>query len=233
MAVASSVAPNAVRDVNARFFGGEHYIGRLLCSDPRMEQVWKTLMKEGDAREKTSPKEFKDRLDSLRDIYRMEKWDTPTDGVLLPDQACASFFLATSIIIGVGNHAIKESNIQKELTRCQDAATLCREALCFPHRAANDPDLAAALSLSAAYFEEWAKILKNSNMNSPYLVERATGGSDDIRAQVRHVATVTREMFGSFMYRTVATAASVATGSAISWKQVANWCDDDLTLLSQ
>ena len=111
----------------------------------------------------------------------MEKWGTPTTGVSLTDQACASFFLSASIIFGVGNRAIKERDIQKELKPCQDAATLCREALFFPHRSANDPDLAGALSASATYFEEWIKIITNANMNSPYLVERATGDHDDMK----------------------------------------------------
>jgi hypothetical protein len=185
--------PEAVSRASAAL-GNEHYIGRLLCSDPRMGQVWKTLMAEGRNREVANPQEFKDRLASLLDIYQMEKWGTPTRGVSLTDQACASFFLAASNIFGVGNRAIKERDIQKELKRYQDAATLCREALFFPHRAANDPDLAGKLSASAAYFEEWIKIITTANMNSPYLVERAKGDHDDIRAQVRHVATVTRDI---------------------------------------
>jgi hypothetical protein len=232
MTVAPDVVPNIVRDVNAFFYGGEHTIGRPLCTDSRMGQVWETLMMEARNRELANPKEFKDRLDSLRDIYRIETWHAPTGGVSLADQACASFFLATSIIFGVGNHAVTESRIQKELKRLRDGAALCREALHSPHRAASDPELAAALAASAAYFEEWAKVLSNANMNSPYLVERATGDRDDTRVQVRHVATVTREIFGSFMYGTVATTASVAKGSSITWKNVENWCNDDLTLPS-
>jgi hypothetical protein len=34
------------------------------------------------------------------------------------------------------------------------------------------------------------------------------------------------------MYGTVATTASVAKGSSITWKNVENWCNDDLTLPS-
>ena len=227
-----TVVPDVVRDVNARFYEGNHYIAQRLCAESSMGEVWKTLGMEGRNRELAGPKKFKDRLDSLLGVYRMETWGAATDQISLADQACASFFLAASIIFGVGNHAVKESDVQKELKRYQDAVTLCSESLCSPHRATNDPDLAAALSASAAYFQEWIKIISNANMNSPYLVERATQGHNDVRAQVRHVATVTREIFGSFMYGTVATTASVAKGLLITTKSVENWCNHDLTLPS-
>jgi hypothetical protein len=167
--------PDAVRDVNTHFYGGEHYIGQRLLTDSRMGQVWKTLMKEGCARELANPEEFNDRLDSLPVDYRMKNWGAAADELSLAEQACASFFLATSIIFAVGNHAINDRDVRKELKRYQEAAKLCREALYFPHRAANDPGLAAHLAASAAYFEEREKFISNANMNSPYIVERARG----------------------------------------------------------
>jgi hypothetical protein len=241
-----TIAPDAVRDVNAHFYGGEHHIAVRLLADPLMKKVWKEILKESHTLEMADTQKFKDRLDSLPRPYRMETWGAPISSSLA-EQACASFFLATSIIFAErarflgdppqlrwvqGNSAIKESDIRKESERYENAAKACRDALLFPHRAASDPALAAALTASAVYFDEWIKVLKRSNMNSPYLVERETGGGDDLRAQVRHVATVTREMFGTFMYRTAATVSSVATGSAISWQNVKNWCKDDLTLPS-
>jgi len=224
--------PGAARDVSARL-GDEHCIGLRLRTNPRMRWVWRKLVSEGRKRELSNSKDFEDRLDSLPDLYRMEAWDAPTCGVSLAHRACAAFFLATAIIFAVRNQAVTESKVARELKRWRDGAALCREALHAPHRASVDRALSDALSASAAYFEGWAKVLTNANMNSTYLIERASGEErDDIRAQVRHVATVTREIFGSFMYGTVATAASTATGFPISPKDVENWCHDDLSLPS-
>jgi hypothetical protein len=105
-----TMTPDAVRDVNAHFYGGEHYIGRRLLDDPNMGQVWLALMSEGNDH---NPQSLEGRLDSLDGLYRMETWGAPTYGVSLADQACASFFLATSIVFGVGNHVVTESSIQR------------------------------------------------------------------------------------------------------------------------
>ena len=86
-----------------------------------------------------------------------------------------------------------------------------------------DQKIAHALETSAAYFEEWAKELSTANMNSPYLVKRASRARDHIRGLVRDVAVVAKKIYGSSMYGTVATAASAAACSDISLETVEDW----------
>jgi hypothetical protein len=215
--------PDAVRIANAHFYGGENCIGRRLLEDPNMGQVWQTLMREGRGH---IPKDFEDRLNSLHRDYRMETWvetwDAPMCDVLA-ERACASFFLATAITFSRKNPAVAESKLKSEVKRWRDGAALCREALEEIDVARGDPKTAQGLETSAAYFEKWAEVLTNSNMNSPYLVKRKSRGRDHIRGQVRDVAAVTRKIYGSFMCGTVATTASAATGLDISLKDVEDW----------
>jgi hypothetical protein len=226
--------PEAVLSVSASL-GSEHCVGALLTKDSRMQQVWKTLTDEGRKCEARDKEGFKLRLNSLLDRYRMEKWGQSIDGVSLTDRACASFFLATATVFAIGNPIVRARDIEKEVQRWRTGANLCREALQSPHRAIVVPQLAKALSESAAYFESWAALIETANANSPYHVRKVevsrTPGSNsnregnkNIRGQVCDVALTTREIFGSFLYGTVATAASVATGSPISAKRVENWC---------
>jgi hypothetical protein len=226
--------PEVIREVSSRL-GDEHCIGVLLRTDPRMRRVWQTLANEGRKRELSDPKGFRDRLDSLSERFLMETWGTPTHEVCLADRACASFFLATAIVFAIGNRTVREYDIRAEVQRWRAGAALCRGALQSPHRARVDPALQDALSAAAAYFEEWAELVEGANVNSPYRIgrasrERAPGGKKDvpgddhIRGQVREVAAVTEKIFGSFLYRTVATAATVATGSLISAGNVERWC---------
>jgi len=257
---------------------GEHDLRRRLLTDPRMEQVWRTLAIEGRKRERKLEIERKSKLNNLKwyeeedpfaflpEAYRMETWDAPTlrplaanpapeeleapgrigDTALFEyksrqasfaDRLCAAFFLATTIIFTVKNRTVRKYDIEREVRRWRAGASLCREALYSPHRAPIDPALHKALSASGAYFEEWAKFIETTSLNSPYLIERgsrnrAPGGSSDtfgddaIRGQVRALAEATRQIFGTILYRTVARAASVATGESISPKSVQNWCGD-------
>ena len=172
MTAAPEGMPDAVRDVHARFFEGTHYIGALLFSDPRMRQVWQTLIAEGRKRETKDPKDLKARLSSLHPSYRMETWDASTAGVSDSERASASFFLAAAIIFARENATIKEQDIKQEAERWRAGAALCREAIYSPHRARVDPALADALRTLAAYFEEWAKFIQTASAGSPYLIGR-------------------------------------------------------------
>ena len=99
MSAARDYLPNAIRELNACFCGGENTIGQRLCTDHRMQQVWKTLTTEG-TREAEDREKFERRLNSLPKRYRQETWDPDQSmyGVSLTDRACASFFLATAIV---------------------------------------------------------------------------------------------------------------------------------------
>jgi hypothetical protein len=201
-----------------------------------MKRVWQTLGSEGRKREQSDPKDFEHRLHSLPNRYQMENWDAPTDRVSLVDGACAAFFLATATIFAVQNRAVRERYVAEEVGRWRTGAALCRQAINSPEWGApTDRATVDALSLSAAYMEKQANFIETATRGSPYVIgrssrNRAPGGSKDkpgddaIRGQVSALAKATEEIFGSFLYGTVAIAASVATGKSISPKSVQNWC---------
>ena len=64
MSAARDYLPNAIRELNACFCGGENTIGQRLCTDHRMQQVWKTLTTEG-TREAEDREKFERRLKTL------------------------------------------------------------------------------------------------------------------------------------------------------------------------
>jgi hypothetical protein len=238
MSAARDYLPNAIRELNACFCGGENTIGQRLCTDHRMQQVWKTLTTEG-TREAEDREKFERRLNSLPKRYRQETWDPDQSmyGVSLTDRACTSFFLATAIVFSVGNQVRRASKIEREAQDWRTAAELCAKLCAEPGapqqhlHAAIDPDLIDALRKSAAYLEKVANFIQTTNEDSPYLIGReaklrAPGGNENIRGQVRDVAAVTKKIFGQVLYGTVATAANVASGLKISGKNVAKWCAD-------
>jgi hypothetical protein len=100
------------------------------------------------------------------------------------------------------------------------AAELCRWTKEHNILAGTDPEKAAALDVVARMFDEIAR--REGNLDSPRIVKRH-GGDDSARAYVRVLGYRTRELFGSTLFRTVATTASVALDRKIDWQQVRNW----------
>jgi hypothetical protein len=90
----------------------------------------------------------------------------------LADSACASFFLAAAIIFTLRNSTVKEYDLEQEAWRWRTGAALCREALSSPHLATVDPALAAALSMSADYFDGHATSIGTGAAASYYVIER-------------------------------------------------------------
>jgi hypothetical protein len=167
-----------------------------------------------------------DEVDRADALYRRKRRDA-----YLANSAGASFFLATAIIFTLRNRTVKEYDIEQEAWRWQTGAALCREALSSPHRATVDPALAAALSMSADYFDGHATSIGTGATASYYVIKRnsrlrAPGEDENIRGQVREVAAVTKKIFGRALYGTVATAASVATDLKISGNNAEKWCAD-------
>jgi hypothetical protein len=206
---------------------GQEIVDRLL-TDPQMESVWRIL------RAKSVDQAA---LEKLPPNLRLDNWveaSLETRDATANDAACAAFFAYAVIIFTLGNRSVKEQDIKREMSRWRDGAAICREALSGVHRATVDPALAAALSMSADYFEEWARSLERSAANSPYLIGRGAlerapggkknaGGDENVRGQVCDVANLTQQVFGSFLHKPVATTASVATGLVIASKSVENW----------
>jgi hypothetical protein len=216
------VPPMIVSLASAMSSFGQEIADRLL-TDPKMESVWQTLtVTDVDAAA----------LEKLPENLRLDHWveaSLGTRDATDNDAACAAFFASAVIIFTLGNRSVKEHDIKREMSRWRDGAALCREALSGPHRARVDPALAAALSMSADYFEGWAGSIERSAASSPYLIGRGARKkgvlrrNDNIRGQVCDLARITHKVFGSFLHVPIATAATVVTGQSISPKSVENW----------
>jgi hypothetical protein len=99
------------------------------------------------------------------------------------------------------------------------AAELCRWS--HEHNAAQmNPELAAALLIAADHFE--GEACREGNTDSPLIVKRHSD-DDRGRAYVRVLGALTRKLFGSPLFGTVATTASVALQQEINWQQVREW----------
>ena len=231
--------PNAVLKVSAGL-EDSYPVSVRLRTDQRMQQVWKTLAKEGRKRETSDPKDFETRLASLPDRYRMETSVPPdTCCVSNADRACVSFFLATTFVFSIGNRIVRVHDIEEKAQQWRTGARLCREARQSPYQVPTDPALATALLKAADYMEELAKYIETNGEIIPYRIEReaksrAPGGgkggqergkpgNENIRGQVRDLAVTTRDIFGKVLYVPIAIAASVATNLRIFPKSVENW----------
>jgi hypothetical protein len=222
--VTTDWAPPLVVSVADAMRGFSPDVCDRLLTDPRMKGVWIEL---GRHEVKALPA-------ALDDNLRVDHWLGQFDASP-KDEAAVAFFASAVIIFTLRNRVVKKHELEKEAERWQDGAALCREALSGLHRARVDPALAAALSVSADYFEGHATSIKTASASSPCVVERnarkrapgggkGTDGNENVRGQVRKVAEVTEQIFGTFLYGTVACAASVATGLKISRKNVEKWC---------
>lgn len=100
------------------------------------------------------------------------------------------------------------------------AAELCRWTKQHDFAARMNPDLAAALDRVARHFDEVAR--KEGRLDSPLVVKHHSK-NDQVRAYVRLLGNTTKRLFGSTLFRTVATTASVALDQGISWQQVRDW----------
>jgi hypothetical protein len=101
------------------------------------------------------------------------------------------------------------------------AAERCRWAHRHDRGVRRDPELARALLSVADYFEECARKVIRCRY-SPLIVKHRHK-DDQARAYVRVLGDHTRTLFGSALYRTVATTASVALQQKIDWQQVRQW----------
>ena len=101
-----------------------------------------------------------------------------------------------------------------------EAAELCRWTREHDITARMKPELMPALDAVAQHFDAVAG--KEGNLKS-LLVVKGHRGDGVARAYVRVLGQVTRELFGTTLFRTVATTASVALGRKIEWPQVRNW----------
>lgn len=198
-------------------------LGQRLLTDPRMEAVWRVLQRT-EAR--------KSGFDSVDSFQRLRSWGIPEDGLSLQQLACAALFAFAAWELNSPKPVITHEKIGDLTKRCLDAARLCRspDFNLLPMT----PKLSEALSIVGQYFENNAQMWEKRT--SPYIIGRSSGtrgtpGEDETRIHVRVLASETRRLFGSFLYGTVATIATVGLEikPAIKEKSVQNWCSGLLT----
>jgi hypothetical protein len=104
---------------------------------------------------------------------------------------------------------------------CSTAAEACRDATRHDVEVRNDPELAAALVRTAAYFEKRGR--EAHPLGAHYLVKHRTK-HDPARVYVRTLRDLTKKLFRNSLDGTVATTASIALNQKITRRQVRNWC---------
>ena len=198
-------------------------IGLLLMTDKRMDSVWRELQKQAKANG------VEIAMRALNSRYRMQKWGVSELGISLPDRACAAFYSWVVIELGVPKESATRQGIAAMAKPWHSAAERCRMAIHSPGRPGLEPELARALEMSSQYLEEYSQfIIESAGRDGPYILKRSSGQRNDnsTRGKVRALAMGTKAMFGSYLYRTVSTVASVALQTDVDWESVRNWCQD-------
>lgn len=194
-------------------------VAQHLLTDERMRAVWRVLKAQAVTQ---------DAIEGLDSLQRLETWDIPAYDVSLQDQACAAFFSAVVIELGVPKDATTSRNVLTFVKPWRAAAEQCQLALDLPGRPRTDPELAWALSMVGDFFEDYARFVEQANKKSPYFLMRSSGqrNDDEIRGKTRALAATAHRIFGSFLYGTVATVATVALqlSPEVDESNVRDWC---------
>jgi hypothetical protein len=103
---------------------------------------------------------------------------------------------------------------------CTTIATDCRDAIRHDARVRDDPELAAALARTAAYYE---RLIHENPPGANYLVKHRTK-NDQSRVYVRALCDLMKKLFGNRLDGSTATTASIALNQKITRRQVRNWC---------
>jgi hypothetical protein len=186
-----------------------------------MKAVWQEMQRQARMADKAG--ELAGRLAALDRNCRMEHWGVSDIGVSLPDQACAAFFCYA--ITKLGKRPVKSTYISEHIGRWRAAARECHNALVgeFPISA----EVKKALSTVQNHFESQASFVEQVKKDNPYFIDRSKGEREDkARATCKALAMGTRAIFGSFLYRSLATVATVMFGTKIDWERVRDWCSD-------
>lgn len=209
------VAPHLPRKVTQR-----------LLHDDRMRAVW------GRLRARPSH-DVDSKLEELeRSLMEFSGLLNEDVSVPLSDQACAAFFISVAWRIGSPSprHVWTRVEAEKQAIRWEAAGALCRSVASEPMFAEHR----AAATQMADFFQKNATSLRErgypANLDrrvEPYVLGRSSRlrGDDDVRAHTRAIAADARRLFGSWLYGTVATVATVALDKKVSQKSVENWCE--------
>ena len=213
--------PSAVREMAAVLPVG-HAIAERLLTDARMKKVWRYLR-----RRDVSPV-----LDHLNSYERLSHWEIDGD-FSAQDQGCAALFAFAVIEFSGSRNIWTRTQAAKWAEEFDSASQLCAWIKDDPMF---EPEVRQAASVMAAALPKHGQLLKEQGRpvdlgqnDAPYILSRSSGerGDDEVRAKVRVLATATRRIYGSPLYRTVATIATVALPDhGIGEESVRNWCAD-------
>jgi hypothetical protein len=202
-------------------------LAQRLLMDERMKAVWQVLQK-ADVNEAG--------LDSVESFQKLRSWgiskydlplqDFPPPDFSLQDHACAAFFAFAAWELNSKRNVITRTKKEGSVKQYTDAANLCRSTTHYDYVRSANPKLDAVLSIAGWFFQDQAR--KIGQMAGPHVIKRSskTRGDDETRIHVRALATETHRLFGSFLYGTIATVATVGLEikPAITAKSVENWC---------
>lgn len=207
-----SATPAAVVEM-ARVLPIGRDVAERLLSDDRMVGVWREL-----GRREPLPLAVNDR-------YLLNHWDIDDRHVSPQDRACAALFAFVVIEFAQKRTIITSAHAQASVAMWGDVVKCCRSVP--EHDTANNADLARSLAVVAKYFEDRASVF---DPKSPYFLSRSARerSDDETRARVRALGRMMHKIYGSFLYGTLATMATVALGleDEIARKSAENWCSD-------
>jgi hypothetical protein len=210
--------PSTVKKLAVWFYGFDDDLVWRLVADPQMKSVWQYLLRRAQP------------VDSaIADDYSQLFLQLGVSQMDLPKQerACAIFFWFVVLELGVRRTAATRQDIANSVAPWRSAAEQCRLAFGSLGSGSANSELAKALSMSAKYFEFKARIA-GEDANSPYTLKRSSGEPENntVRGRVRALALISRELYGSFQYRILASVASVALQTNVTVRNVRNWCTD-------
>jgi hypothetical protein len=115
-------------------------------------------------------------------------------------------------------------------TQWEDAAALCRWVAnepMFPEHKVAATEMTNFFQNNAISLRERGYLANLDRQVESYVLGRSSGlrGDDEVRGRTRAIAADAHRIFGSWLYGTVATVATVALGKKVSPKSVENWCD--------
>lgn len=200
-------------------------VAQRLLADPRMERVWRVLLRQAADREAVE-----------RRLLFADHLPTTWGQEFSPQQrACAALFVDVVENLTRAAKIVKRADTDARAKPYFDAAKVCRAMIEDAERYERgyeeagevlDFDLRRALKVVADILECEAK--RASAIDQPRVIERSakSPGEDELRVKARMVGATMFSIYGKRNTAIVATIMSVATGAAVLQKSIENWCAD-------
>jgi len=226
--------PNAVKSIAlAAELGGE--VRKRLATDPRMKAVWIELKQACRDSDKKNPNSTRTALDNFGSQHHLRTWGI-YPYVPIDDQACAAFFSYAALELGVRRHCWTRADAKKIAKRWDEAAGLCEWIAYGEVSPAFDEDFRTHATAIIPYLRKHGKLLKEEGRlvnlgqcDAPYIIgSRGSGvrGDNEIRGKARVLAMATWQLFGIYLYQTIATIIAVGLKNPPTKYNIADWCAD-------